>query len=425
MPSAECESYEREIRKQWMWNFFANAADLSSVAFARSFIFTNTVLVLFTSYLTSSAVLIGLIPAIQEVGFLLPQLISARKSESLARKKPFVVRVSVFERLPYLAIGLFVLLWRQYPPWLAYSVLLTCIAIASGSGGIASPAWKAMLGKVIHPNRRGLLFSTGLSIGGFLGIGGAALAGSILRNSPYPESFGYCFLFAFGGQALSWFFLTLNREPPSRTVHTNSSYREYLAQLPRILKHNANFARYLIGMVLILMGCMGISFYIIYGRQTFGISGGFAASLTIVALAGQSLGTPALGLISDAHGHKRLTELSALLGATAALSMIVLPSRAWLYAVFTLVSLSTAGLMVSRQSITMEFSDIDRLPTYSAISSTILAIPILSAPLIGGLILDIAGFQALFAVALVFYVAGFLVMVCRVQDPRVPKERDG
>ena len=98
------DSYEQEIRRHRRWNFAVNASDLIAVNLARSFIFSSTILTLYASYLTHSAILIGLIPAVQKVGYLLPQLILARRAEGMDRKKPFVVRVSVVERVPYLVI---------------------------------------------------------------------------------------------------------------------------------------------------------------------------------------------------------------------------------------------------------------------------------------------------------------------------------
>ncbi len=400
-----------------------NTADLTCVHLAASFIFSTTILVLYTSYLTSSAVLIGLVPAVQQMGFMLPQLLMARRAEALCRKKPFVVKVSTLERVPYLFIALFVLIWREPPAWLAYAVLITSIAVASGSGGMASPAWKAMLGKVIHPKRRGLLFSSGYGVGGLLGVGGAALAGHILQSRPYPVSFGLCFLLAFLAQALSWSFLTLNREPPRKPERTAPTFAAYVRALPEVLRSNRNFSYYILAMVLILLGGMGISFHVLYAREVFSIGDGFAASLTVVALISQSIGTPLLGIFADSCGHKRLAELSTILGGGAVVLVLVLRSAGWLYPVFALVNLCTAGLMVSRFSITMEFGHADKVPTYTAVSGTILAVPTLLAPIIGGWLLDATDFRTLFAVALVLYLAGLAVMLLAVADPRVKRLR--
>jgi len=422
-PLPAADDYEESIRRSYRWNFLANTGDLAWVNLARSFIFSSTVLTLYASYLTSSAALIGLIPAVQQVGFLLPQLLTARRAERLARKKPYVVKVSVWERVPYLFIALSIFFWPGAPPWFAYLMLAVNIAVASGSGGIASPAWKAMLGKVIHPQRRGLLFSLGYGIGGLMGVGGAAAARYILETFDYPRSFALCFLLSFVAQALSWVCLTFNREPEGGASDAPGGFLTYLRRLPAVLRDNPNFRRYLLGMLLILFGTMGINFYIIYGREVFGVSDGFAGNLTLVALVSQSVGTPALGWLSDRRGHKWLTELAALLGAASVLLMLFVAGKGWLYPVFVLMNLSLAGLAVSRMSITMEFSGLDRMPTFTAIAGTVFAFPVLLAPVIGGWILDAAGFRALFTCGLLLYLAGWALVRFRVRDPRVHRRR--
>ncbi len=195
--------YERQIEAHRRWNFAINVGDLSFYNLALALLFPSTILPLYASHLTSSAVLIGLIPAIHDVSIYLPQILMARHAETLARKKPFVVRASTFERLPYLAIGLAILAWPEAPAWLAYLVLAAGIATARTSAGIASPGWRGMLAKTIHPDRRGTLFGTGYAIGGILGIGGAYAGRAILAGLPYPVSFGLCFTLAFAAHGLS------------------------------------------------------------------------------------------------------------------------------------------------------------------------------------------------------------------------------
>ncbi|HHX43432.1 MAG TPA: hypothetical protein GX714_05510, partial [Chloroflexi bacterium] len=68
------DEYQAAIRRNQTWNFVVNLADLSFFHLAVSFIYGSTVLSLYTSHLTTSALLIGLIPAIQNVGYFLPQL---------------------------------------------------------------------------------------------------------------------------------------------------------------------------------------------------------------------------------------------------------------------------------------------------------------------------------------------------------------
>ena len=411
--------YDQFVERNRRWNFFANAGDLSAVNLAGTFIFSSTILTLYASYLTSSAVLIGLIPAVQQVGYLLPQLLSARKAERLHRKKPWVVKVSVVERLPYLFVTLGIFFIPGAPDWLSYAILALSIGIATGAAGVATPAWKGMLGKIIHPDKRGALFSTGMSIGGFLGIGGSFVARWILKTHEYPRSFGLCFLLSFIFQSISWLFLTFNREPEKAPEQTHVSQWEYFRKLPRVIAENRNFALFLLASCIVIIGEMAVSFYILFARHTFQISDSFAANLTLVALLSQSLGTPLLGAIGDRKGHKWLTEFSAVLGIGALILVLLIPSVVWMYGVFLLMNLSFAGIKISRAAITMEFGTIDQMPTFVALSGTLLGIPTFLAPIIGGAILDGFGYKPLFVVALIISVCGVLVFRAKVRDPRV------
>lgn len=421
--AANCDSiYEDYIERHRRWNFFANAADLSAVNLANTFIFASTILTLYTSYLTSSAVLIGLIPAIQQVGYLLPQLLSARKAQKLSRKKPWVVKVSIIERIPYLFVTLGIFLIPGAPHWLAYGVLAVSIGIATGAAGVATPAWKAMLGKLIHPNRRGALFSTGMSLGGFLGVGGTFLIRWILKSYGYPDSFGLCFLLSFIFQAISWMFLTLNREPARIPANAQVPQWEYFRRLPALMKENRNFSLFLLASCLVIMSEMAGSFYIVFARFAFHISDSFAATLTLIALLSQSLGTPLLGVIGDKKGHKWLIEFSTVLGIAALVILLIIPSVGWIYGVFLLMSLSRAGLKIAQAAITMEFGTLDQMPTFVALAGTLLGIPTFLAPIVGGAILDGFGYTTLFVSALMIGLCGVFIFHIKVVDPRVSKE---
>ena len=417
------EHYEAYIRRNAKWNFFANAGDLSAVNLAKAFIFTTTILPIYASYLTSSLVLIGLIPAILEVGFLLPQIFTARKAETLERMKPFVVKVSVWERMPYLFIATSVFLWPNAPKWFAYSMLALSIAIASGSGGIATPAWKTMLGKVIHANSRGLLFSLGIGIGGFLGIGGSFITRHLLNRYAYPLSFAYCFGLAFLGQAISWLFLTFNREPPRAMNPIHTSFRDYSRELPNVLRSDKNFSRYLIGQLFMIIGMMASTFFVLYGKHQFAISDEFAATLTMIALVSQSIGTPLIGWLSDRLGHKLMSEISALITAAGLVIALVAPSPAWLVVTFILANLGRIAMAISRICITMEFSPLEKLPTYTALSGTLLAIPTFLAPVVAGWFIDMLSYRTTFLIAIGCALLALLVSVRSVVDPRIVRQR--
>ena len=399
-------------------NFIVNVLDLTFYELALSFIFGSTVLSLYTSYLTSSAFLIGLVPAVQNVGFFLPQLLLSQKTETLALKKPFIMRISVMERLPYLVVAVLIFAWPGAPPWLSYGVLLLSLGTGTFSGGLAGPAWHAMIAKVVPPARRGLMFSLGRAIGAGLGLLGALLSRRILADHAYPISFGICFLLSFMAQVASWFCLSLNREPSVPTQRQSVDRRAYLRGLPALLRRDGNLCRYLVARTLVILGGMAGAFYIIYARRAFGVGDAFAGELTMAALAAQVTLVPLLGWLSGRRGHKWLAELGALIAAAGLVGLLAAPSAPWLYAVYAVINTGNAAVGVATFAMSMEFCHEEDVPTYTAMINTIMAAPILLAPLVGGWLVDVISLRTTFAVALAFCFVGWGFMRWAVHTPR-------
>ncbi len=410
--------YEQYIHQNRHRNFIFNMLEMSFWTLAMSFVFSSTILPLYASYLTRSTVLIGLVVAINEVAFFLPQLLSARRIEQLSVKTPFVVRVTLMERLPLFFVAVPIFLWPRAPKPLAYAVLAFSLALAQGSGGYAAPAWKGMLGKIILPDRRGLLFSLGSAIGGLLGIAGALLSRYFLSHYSYPVSFGICFLLAGVANTLSWSFMFGIREPVRQPQIESLPFLDYLKMLPQVLRDNTNFSKYLLSQFFIIFGAMGMGFYAVYARYTFETDDAFVANLTVVALITQSAGIPFLGWLSDRLGHKWLSKMTAVLGCAAAVLIALAPGKRWMYAVFILANLSRESLIVSRDSITMEFCSPERLPTFTALANTIIAAPLLLAPICGGWLIGLVGYRITFIMSAALFIGGWIVLHLGVRDPR-------
>ncbi|MHB1295413.1 MAG: MFS transporter [Anaerolineae bacterium] len=414
-------AYERYIRKNETWNLVVNILDTAFYGFASSFIFGSTVLTLYGRHLTDSAMLIGLLPSLQNVGWFLPQLLLANHSQRLPRKKPLVMALSIGERLPFLLIALSILLWPNAPTWFSFTLLATCLALAMFVGGLAAPAWNALMAKVVRPERRGILFGLGQALAGLLGVAGAALSSRIMHVYPYPTSYGICFLLCFIMHVMSWISVSLNREPAQLPTSEAVSSQSYFRNLPQVLRKNTNFCRYLLGRGLVTLGGMAGSFYILYARELFQVSDSFAGQLTMAALLSQTVGTPVLGWLGDRRGHKLVFELCALSGVAAVGMALLAPAAGWFYAVFVLMNLSVAGIVVSGLSINMEFSSPEEVPTFTALANTMMAGPILLAPLLGGWLIDAAGYRVLFYAALAIGLIGWAVMRWNVREPRLER----
>jgi len=81
--------------KNFPFNFIVNVIDGGFFGLGLGFASFSTVLPLFVSNLTNSAILIGLIPAIHIVGWQLPQLFTAQRVAQQKRYKPMVMFFTV------------------------------------------------------------------------------------------------------------------------------------------------------------------------------------------------------------------------------------------------------------------------------------------------------------------------------------------
>ena len=401
------------------WNFTVNLLDITFITLGFSMISRDTVIPVLMSTLTDSKIVIGLIPALWAMGYYLPQLLMANFTEGLRYKKPFVVVVSgIGERIPYLLMALAIWLWAVDRPTWAAMVILGGLLTVSTAAGIATPAWYDMIAKVIPVNRRGIWSGTGRSLGAGLGMIGAYFVGLILVTFPYPNNYAILFLVASFWIILSWVALTLNREPPSEHVKAKISTRQYLRQLPNILRRNPNYTRYLISRSTIQLGAMAAGFYMVYGAERFVFDGATIGALTSVIIGTQAVMNLVWGSLGDRFGHKLVLMTGAFLMAMASLLAWQAQSVIWIGVVLFLLGCYTSAEMVSALNIILEFCSPEDRPTYIGLTNTLLAPVVTVSPIFGGWLAEVTGFPVLFVVAIVASTIGGLMLTFWVKEPR-------
>src|SRR5207249_3481360 len=159
---------------------------------ALSLVSPSTVLPAFAERLGASNLVIGMIPAISTVGFLLPGIFVAHLTERLALKLPFYMKLTLGERLPNFLIALVALGFAASAPGVALVLFLILMTGQSVMSGVIVPAWSDLLAKLIPVAQRGRLFAYSNAIGAVLGLSGAALVGFFLGAFPFPLNFSLC-----------------------------------------------------------------------------------------------------------------------------------------------------------------------------------------------------------------------------------------
>ncbi len=116
---------------------------------AESFVSVNTIMPVFASTLTDSAILIGLVPALINAGWFLPQLFMAGYVHRLKRKLPFALTMAAVERIPYFVFPLAAYLLHWIPVTTALWLFMLVVAWRGFASGFVALPWQVVIADVI------------------------------------------------------------------------------------------------------------------------------------------------------------------------------------------------------------------------------------------------------------------------------------
>jgi MFS family permease len=401
-------------------NVLALGSDFALYMVGLAFASQATILPAFAASLGAPNVVIGAIPAVTTLGWLLPSLFVAGHTETLGRKLPFVLRYTVWERAPYLALALTAFVVAERAPTVALGLLLIVLLGVTGVSGALLPAWMDIVGHAIPVMLRGRFFAVSSIVASLAGLAASFATASILAAIPGPPGFGICFLAASLCMALSYVALVLVREPPLVAPPAPSvPVRAYLARIPGLLRRDLNMAWFLVARGFAVVGVMGSGFFTVYGLRVLGAPTWRAGVFTTMLLAGQIAGNLVFGWVADRAGHR--VVLATGTGAMAGASLVALtaPSADLLLPAFFLDGVYDAALAVSGLNILLELApSAGERPTYVGLGRTAVAPVAFAAPLLAGLLADGAGFACVFAAGAGFSLVALALLVLRVREPR-------
>ena len=412
-----------QIERDYSWNFVVNLLDGAFFWFGMSFASTTTILPLFISKLTPSPLAIGVLGMIAQGGWFVPQLFTANIVERLPRKKPVVVNLGLFtERLPMWLLVLAAAIAGR-TPGLALVVLLGAFAWHAVGAGVLATSWQDMVARIFPVERRGRFLGTTNFFGAGAGALGAGFSAWLLSSFPFPTNFVYTFAIAAGFIQISWFWLALAREPAQTATTLRQSTRDYLANLPELLRRDHNFRRFMVARLLMAVAGMGVSFVTVAAIRRWAVPDATVGLYTALLLAGQTVGNLVFGFLADRFGHKLSLELGILASTTGFVLAWLAPAAQFYFAAYLLFGIGSSVAFGSALLVVMEFCEPGRRPTYTGIANTGAGMIGLVAPLLGAGLAEI-GFELLFAVCAAVSLAAFVLMRWWVREPRWAAKSD-
>lgn len=399
-------------------NFIANVFDGALFSFALSMVSIQTVLPLFIKKIGGGNVVVGLVPVIWTFGINFPQIFFAHHAQREVSKKQLMLKTGLIQRLPWLALSIFVYLSAAYfSTVLGLTLFLTAFGVAAIGGSVNFPVWFDLIAKITPVEIRGRLFAMRSVFGSTLGILGGSIVAFVLAGVSFPLNYALLFFFAFVSMMASYWFLTTLREEPGTIPQKVVRRRDILRLLPQILSSDRNYRNFLVADALLIASTMANAFYTVYAFEKFVLPDSYAGTFTVVLMTGMIVGSLALGYVADRFGHKLNYLVSAVATAVGCAVAIAATTVEWYLIVFLASAVSVGVMMISRLSLVAELCSVENRPSYVALTNLITS-PCILAGVAAGWMSEWIGFESIFILAGLFSLVAIYWLLRKVQEPR-------
>lgn len=404
-----------------------------------AFFSSNTVMPVFLRYLTSSNPLIGLITALQSVGWLTTQLVAARWIHNKPRRKPYLIYFSLGAPAAYTALALALFGIPAGQSALLLGVFVLCVLVAAMVDGLIGVPWLDFFGRAVPASVRGRLMGIQELLFAICSVGVGAVVAYYLSPTapPFPLNFAWLAVFA---AAAYWVALVLflplyePADPNPASDEAQPSWGEYIPLLRHILRTDRHFVVWMA--VRVLGGFFGLAlpFFVLYATRELGLPASLTGAFLSAQVVGSAVGSLVLGYVYDRRGSRLIIRVVLVISAGVLAAALVAPllrhADMLLQAFFVLLffflgisASSTAGFFIGHMNFIIDYAPPAQRPIYIGLSNT-LAGPVSLTSILGGLILQVSSYSVLFIVTLAFILAA-LLLSARLPEPKQALKREG
>ncbi len=407
------------------WNFLTMGTDIAFFNLGLSISSPYTILPLFAHHLTSENWIIALIPAVRTLGIYGPPLLVAGLVERRPRVKPMMLRMTLFERLPFLLLGIgAMLLVRQ--PVVLLALFFLMIFLQAAGGGLTFPEWLDLVARAIPARMRGRFLGGWSSAGNVMGVVGAALATAIVVALPWPWNFALCFGLSFVAVAISFVLLAISREPARPAVYAAPPavgpllvrVRAWLADRWQVVRTDAFFQPFLVVNAISGLAGLGNGLLAVAALHRAHMNDAAVGLEASVLIAASTVGGFLWGWLGDHQGHRWVLVWGSACGAVAMALELFADNALLVTLAFLLFGLGTAALQLAQLSFVVEFGTPERRPTYIGITFLLYTPCAAVGPILGGIIADHWGYRPAFLLAALIGGVATLAYALWVRDPR-------
>lgn len=375
--------------------------------------------------ISGSDVWVGIGTALQQLGGIVSPIIGAAQIEHRKRVLPVSVTLGLLMRFQIL--GLAISGWFLVGPWaLAFALLF--LFLLGFFQGPQRVAFQLLLAKVIPIRLRGRLQAWRNLTGGLIAAVLSYFAGSwLVANHVFGNGYATTFFFAFILTSLGLTALQmLMREPEAPSVRSRTALRERIKDFPALIREDKGFAWFMMARSFAMGSRIGQPFFFLYAAAVLGITAEgdpvkFGATLAILSFAYMGADTVCnlvWGYLGDKQGFRSTLVIAMAINLVGVAAMMLSHSIVTFVIAFFAIGAAQSGYMMSTTNIVLEYGHRHDVPMRMALSNTAEGAMGALAPLIGGGLVVLWGYEAAFFATMLTVATALVVLVWKVDEPR-------
>jgi MFS family permease len=368
---------------------------------------------------------VGIGTSLQQLGAIVSPIIGAAQIEH--RKKVLPVSVWLGTLMRVQILGLALSGWLLTGSW-ALTLALLFLFLLGFFQGPQRVAFQLLLAKVIPIRLRGRLQAWRNLTGGMIAavlsyFAGSWLVANKVFGNGYATTFGVAFILtSLGLSALQM----LMREPEPPTVREKKGLRERVKDFPGLLREDKGFAWFMVARSIAMGARIGQPFFFLFAALVLGVSAEadpvkFGATLAILSFAYMAADTVSnliWGYLGDHQGFRSTLVIAMAINFVGVAALMMSHSIETFAVAFFLIGAAQSGYLMSTTNIVLEYGHHHDVPMRMALSNTAEGAMGALAPLIGGGLVLLWGYEAAFYATIVCIVIALGVLVWKVDEPR-------
>lgn len=363
----------------------------------------------FAAKLGAPNAVIGLLPAIAQGGWMLPQLAVAARVRSLPHKLPVYRSAAGIRTAAYLVMIACAAFLTPYPA-LCLLVFLAAMLVNALAAGVSGLPWLEVVSKTVPPERRAWFFATRNLYGGLLAFG-AGLGVREILASPLAFPTNYVLIFGFGTLAFTAAYWLFGRTAePADTPLPPANLREELRSIPTSLA-DPHLRAFLRLRLLLAFAAVAEPFYVVYALRVLEYPAAAIGTFVMATTAAAPLSNLLWQKVAERHGSRRILRYAAVFALLSPLVALTAGTLGWPPVAFALAfvfsSVAVQGFGMGNTNHLLNLAAPEKRSRYIGTVNTLVGLA-LFAPVLGGLVADRVGYPPLFVASALLYALAWL-----------------